>query len=226
VSALTRIWPVGAQILLRHVLAGRTWSALPVTVVADDATSTVVRIHAGSRWLAAVGPDGRRRHGWHRSWRLAEVAWTGHDVTYLLEPDRWQGTAVCTDAATGTVAKFYINGQDPVRRTPWGLDTMDRELDAVLHPGTRKPRWKDAHRFARLLASRAIGPRAAWSVVRATRAAARMLSADAAARTRLREWARPEWPVPDLGDVFASVPLPPDLAARGSARPRPDQEEP
>lgn len=219
-------WPAGAQVLLRHVLRGRTWSALPVTVLTDDSTATVLRIHAGARWLAAVGRDGRRLHGWHRSWRLVEVDWAGHDVTYLLEPDRWQGTAVCTDAVTGAVAKYYVNGQDPVRRAPWGFDTMDRELDAVLLPDSRRARWKDVHRFARLLASRTIGPRAAWSVWRATGAAARDLSGDARARARLRGWARTRWSTPDLHQVLTHVPPPPDLVAARPTRYRADREEP
>ena len=144
-----RSWTPGAVVSLRHVLAGRTWCLLPVTVLLDSPVVTVVRISAGSRWHAAVDAGGVRAHTWERQWTLASTTWAGDDCTYAVRPGRWAAVGWCAPADGSGEGRFYVNGQRPVRFVPSGLETLDLELDAELYPPAFEPRWKDRDRFDR-----------------------------------------------------------------------------
>jgi hypothetical protein len=212
----TEAWPAGRPVLLRHVLGRRTWCALPVTVLCDDGRHVVVRIRAGTAWLAAFGPRGRRAHSWQRPWRLAATRWHGHDMTYLVEWGRWYATAAISDPRTGLICRWYVNCQDPLRRRPWGFDTMDRELDIELSADDARPRWKDRDRFSRLARSGLL-PTSSRRLMLTHAREARGRIADPGCRARLRHWAAAPGrsgrgdPVPDLAVLLATLPLPPDL---------------
>ncbi len=196
--------------VLRHAAGGRTWCALPVTVLHDGSSCTVFRIHEGTEWAAAFGPDGRRAHGWQRGWRLRRTTWRGDHGTYVVEWGRWYGTAVFTDPATDRVRKWYANCQDPLRRTAWGFDTMDRELDVELAVDGRSPRWKDLDRFRRVVDSGHLARHTAGVIVREARSARNRL-ADPAFRSALTQWTVRPAGLPDFTAVLAAHPVPGDL---------------
>ncbi|MFD5446004.1 DUF402 domain-containing protein [Streptomyces tendae] len=198
--------------LLRHVREGRTWCLLPVTVLHDDGDRIVLRIHADAVWLAAVRPDGRRAHGWERTWRLARTEWSGHDGTYVIDRGRWYGIAMFTDPASRSLKKWYVNAQDPIRRRPWGFDTMDRELDVEILPDDDRPRWKDRDRLRRLVRDAFISPERARRLMRECRSALHLL-ADPDRRADLLRWADSAAPVPALDAVLRTLVLPDDVAA-------------
>jgi hypothetical protein len=200
-------------VLLRHVLAARTWCALPVTVLHDGGSQAVLRIHAGTAWLVAYQPDGRRAHSWHRHWALQRAVWSGHEGTYVVPWGRWYGIAVFVDPPTGSVAKWYVNCQDPLRRTAWGFDTMDRELDVVLPaPGTGRPLWKDRLRLARAVGSGAFPAHRARLMLAQARQAGDLLTSPGF-RSAVGRWLGPAGPPPDLDRLLADLPLPEDLSA-------------
>ncbi|MFF7725834.1 hypothetical protein [Streptomyces sp. NPDC008001] len=204
-------WPAAAQVLLRHVSGRRTWCALPVTVLHDGPDRAVLRIHEGTDWLAAFDRRGRRAHGWQRGWRLHPTTWRGDHGTYVIEWGRWYGTAVFSDPVTQRVRKWYVNCQDPLRRTAWGFDTMDRELDVELPASERSPRWKDTDRFRRLVDSGHLGRHTARIIVREARTARKQLT-DPGVRDALARWATCRYDAPGLARTLAARPAPDDLA--------------
>ncbi|MDA0563796.1 DUF402 domain-containing protein [Streptomonospora sp. S1-112] len=149
-------WAEGAQILLRHAVRGRTWSLVPVTVLGDTPDGAVVRISAGSHWLAPTAADGALLRLGPDRWHLAARPWTTHDLVYVVEPDRWYALGLLV-LPTGRPVAWYLNFQLPARRTPWGIDTLDLELDmtAPVRAAEAVPRWrlKDAPRFRALVAA-------------------------------------------------------------------------
>jgi hypothetical protein len=206
-------WPAGAQVLLREIRDARTWCARPVTVLHDGRRQAVLRIHVGTNWLAAYRPNGRRAHTWHRRWELGRAVWHGHEGTYVIPWHRWYGVAAFVDADTGDVAKWYVNCQLPLRRTAWGFDTLDRELDVVLPaPGTGRLEWKDRPQLARLVG---MGGLAAyqWKVMLAHARQASRQVADPGFRDRMGRWLGPAGPVPDLDRLLVELPVPADLRA-------------
>lgn len=42
---------------------------------------------------------------------------------------------------------WYVNLQDPFRRTSLGFDYLDQELDVIISPDLSTWRWKDSGRF-------------------------------------------------------------------------------
>lgn len=146
-------WRPGEVIEFRNVLGGRTWCVVPVTVLADEPDFVAIRITAGSRWLAAVNSQGKRIGSWETTWRLREFEWVGQNCTYLLHP----GTNCAIGYCMGNgVEKYYLNAQDPFVRFPYGLGTMDLELDMEIGADGCLARWKDIDRFRRLASARSI----------------------------------------------------------------------
>jgi hypothetical protein len=185
-----------------------------VTVLDDGHDHAVVRIHDGTTWLAAHRPGGGgRAHGWVRRWELRFAVWRGHDGTYVVPWGRWYGVAIFTEPGTGDVAQWYVNCQDPLRRTPWGFDTMDRELDVVLPaPGTGTPRWKDAGRLARLVGSGTLPVHRACRMVSQARQMRTRL-ATPGFRAEIGRWLGPAGPPPALDRLLSDLPVPSDLYA-------------
>jgi hypothetical protein len=206
-----RPWPSGAQVLLREARDTRTWCARPVTVLDDGPRHAVLRIHVGTAWLAAFRPDGRRAHTWHRRWELGRAVWHGHEGTYMIPWRCWYGVAAFVDAGTGDVAKWYVNCQEPLRRTAWGFDTLDRELDVVLPaPGTGRPQWKDRPQLARLVGRGGLPPYQ-WKKMLVQARQASALVTDPGFRDWLGGWLGPAGPPPDLDRLLAELPVPADL---------------
>ena len=149
-------WTAGTQIMLRHALAGRTWALVPVTVVEDSTETTVFRISAGSSYLAPHDESGRLLRLGPSHWGLAHRRWTTHDLLYLVPKGSWFALALQLEPGTSRPVGWYVNFQEIAVRRPWGLDSLDLELDLVsTAEGTTTPRWevKDADRFQSLVAT-------------------------------------------------------------------------
>lgn len=109
---------------------GRPWLVVPVYVVDDDEL-LVTYIPEGAPFGFPAGswptPDGR--HPWH-----VKRAWEGHGTLMLQRPDEsyavWHFWAGPERRFTG----WYINLQEPFRRTGVGYDTSDLELDILVAP--------------------------------------------------------------------------------------------
>ena len=210
-------WATGAQVLLREVRDARTWCARPVTVLDDGRQHAVLRLHVGTAWLAAYRPDGRRAHTWHRRWTLGRAVWHGHEGTYVVPWRRWYGIAVFVDPGTGDVVKWYVNCQLPLRRTVWGYDTLDRELDLVLPaPGTGCPQWKDRPHLARLVRAGGLTGHHRQRMLAHARQASRQVT-DPAFRDRMGRWLGPAGPRPDLDRLLVDLPVPEDLRAHAGS---------
>ncbi|WP_242086507.1 DUF402 domain-containing protein [Microbacterium lacticum] len=126
-----------------HTRGDRTWCALPVTVLTDGPEATVIRISAGTIWLAAVDHVGQRVHLDVSDWTLAEAVWRGDDCTYVIRPGRWCATGWFTPADGVGLGRFYVNGQRPPIYGVDELRTLDLELDAELSPTAHRASWKD-----------------------------------------------------------------------------------
>lgn len=193
-----RRWQPGDVVILRHARGARTWCALPVTVLRDTACHTVVRISAGTDWFVATRPDGARAHGFDARWQLSRATWTDHDVTYSIRYGDWFAIGSVTEGGTETLVKLYVNVQAPTRRTQWGYDTMDLELDVEIDPSTSRAVWKDVVEFQRMCRAHELVPRTRrllWQAARSARTVAPEIADRDADLRRVR------CGVPDLDDA-------------------------
>ena len=151
-----RRWSGGDVVVLREVWRGRVWSARAVVVVQDADTASILYLPDRARWKAAARGGELLRIPDGGAWELAERVWTkgpilswawpgvAHAVLLFFRPD-WSAW------------NWYVNLQDPLRRTAMGFDTVDHVLDAIVEPDGSW-RWKDEDELAEALARGAFTP--------------------------------------------------------------------
>lgn len=91
-----------------------------------------------------------------------DLVWTGGSLIRLIEPGTWQCVDVEFDAA-GDFIGWYVNFQQPVRRTALGFDTVDLVLDLVV-AADGNWRLKDRDDFERAASARQLPQRAVAQV--------------------------------------------------------------
>jgi hypothetical protein len=136
------MWSSGDTALYRFVRYGKVRWATPHVVVDHGPDVVALYLPVGAPAKTPVW-DGRpirgqadhdwalRDHVWHTSNELVVIRWgAAHAVELLWDPD------------TGDFKGWYVNIQEPLRRSPLGFDTDDLVLDIWVEPaGTW--RWKD-----------------------------------------------------------------------------------
>jgi hypothetical protein len=141
VTPPARRFPPGEAILLREVLpAGRPWLVIPVRVVRDGPELLALYLAEGTPFGLPDGPwptaDGR--HPW-----AAAGSWRGHGVLQLQRPGELHTVWVFWEGPDRRFASWYVNIQEPFRRTERGFDTQDLELDLIVAADRRRCEWKD-----------------------------------------------------------------------------------
>ena len=132
------MWQPGEPIVRRDVWRGRPvvgWGGL---VVADDDDLLVLYMPAGGPLSATLDFFGAP-HPWSGKDR-----WQGHGVLQLQQPGEMHAVWVFWQGPERELGAWYVNIQEPFRRTAIGFDTQDLELDIVVSPDGGW-RWKDAH---------------------------------------------------------------------------------
>jgi hypothetical protein len=135
-------WRKGDVVLRREVLNnGRSWAEVPVIVVRDEPELLATYIAEGAPFRFPPGhwptPDGL--HPW-----AGKRRWHGHGVLMLQRPGEAHAIWVFWHGPKRAFHGWYVNLQDPFRRTPFGYDTQDLELD-IWVPADGPCAWKDDH---------------------------------------------------------------------------------
>jgi len=189
------VWSSGDVVVRREVLNdGRAWLCVPAIVVRDDDELLASYIAAGAPFAFPPGPwptaDGL--HPWH-----GKARWHGHGVLMLQRPGESHAVWLFWEGAERRFQGWYVNLQEPFRRTPLGYDTQDLELDIWVPAGGR---W--TYKDAELLDQRVRDGRFTAAQVAAIRAEGERIAAELDAGRRWWDdaWADwrpdPAWPVP------------------------------
>jgi Protein of unknown function (DUF402) len=116
----------GEGIVRREVWRGRpkvAWGGL----VVEDTPSLLALYMPGSSPLAFAQDFFGGPHPWSERDR-----WEGHGVLQLQRPGEMHAVWVFWHGPEREFGGWYVNLQEPVRRTPRGFDTQDLELDIVV----------------------------------------------------------------------------------------------
>jgi hypothetical protein len=144
-------WNPGDQILLRGIWLEKIWFAIVAYVVQDTEDLIALYWHAGTPnkipGFRLTGQDFLVE----QQPSLISSTWTRTNLLTLVKPGAAHSVEVMKDAKTGEFLCWYINLQEPYRRTPLGFDTMDLALDVVISPDRSRWRWKDENEFAELI---------------------------------------------------------------------------
>ncbi len=201
----------------RTVLAAKVelaTSSRPVTVVQDAPEVIALWLHQGTRWQRCTpsAPDGDlvACKAGLAPWHLAPATWPFENTLLLMRPGDAHATHLMWDAAHAFQG-WYINLQEPLRRTSLGFDFLDHELDLVVAPD-RTWRWKDAEHLAQAEAIGLFTP-AQSATIRAEgqRVIAQLESAQPPFDHTWLNWRPPAaWAVPTLPSGWEVFPVPPE----------------
>jgi len=120
-------WATGQVIVRREVLNdGRPWMEVPVIVVVDEPGLLATYIAEGApfRFPAGDWPSPNGRHPWHGKER-----WLGHGVLMLQRQGEPYAIWILWAGPAREFHGWYVNLQEPFRRTAIGYETQDLELD-------------------------------------------------------------------------------------------------
>ena len=116
-------WQHGDVIVHREVWRGTPWLASPVVVVEDGPGLLATYIPEEMPLAFPPSADGRP-HPW-----AGKERWTGHGVLVLRRPGEAYSVWHFWDGPERRFAGWYLNVEEPFRRTAVGYDTQDLELD-------------------------------------------------------------------------------------------------
>lgn len=195
----------GEPVALREIWRGRLWAARAATVVEDAEHQTTFFIPAGTRWMSP-SYGGRWLRIPRDRFELAErrydeahvlsFAWpeTPYAVLRFFRPD-WRSW------------DWYVNLQDPPRRSAVGFDTMDQELDVIVELDGSW-RWKDEDELAEAIRRGVIAPEDEPRLrADGERAVRRILDGEPPFDLDWSTWRPdPSWPPPELPTGWDEVP--------------------
>jgi hypothetical protein len=118
----------GSTIVRRDVWRGQPKVAWGGIVVADEPELLALYMPEGSP-LRFTSDFFGEPHPWSSTDR-----WRGHGVLQLQRPGELHAVWVFWTGADRDFAAWYVNIQEPFRRTRLGFDTQDLELDIVVAP--------------------------------------------------------------------------------------------
>lgn len=147
-------WSPGDHVVVRSVWQDTVLNARPMTVVHDAGDLVALYLASGTEWATPVFSGRMEGYELAAEGKLTERGrrtWDTHDVLMLMRPgDAYSPHAFRRDD-TGELVAWYINLQEPFRRSRLGFDTMDAVLDIVCPPDLSSWAWKDEDELERVV---------------------------------------------------------------------------
>jgi hypothetical protein len=199
------VFAPGEGIVLREVWDGRVFEARPTIVVEDAPGQTMLLLPGGARCAVPIGADGSELRLPDRPWRLELRSRGDRGILSFAWPDTPYSVLLWTGEDDRRV--WYVNLQDPLRRTPLGFDTVDHALDVVIELDGSSWRWKDEEELEGavrdgLFTSAQAADFRAWG----ERAVDRILSNDPPFDRGWLDWKPdPDWPIPELREGWDAI---------------------
>jgi hypothetical protein len=202
--------PNGEVVALRYITTDRRIEmAWPCRVVEDNDDVLALFVAAGSTYLAGPKRSAEEKlRAERRPTPPDEYVWK-RDMLRLMFPGAchsvwlfWEGAG-----ATRRLLRYFVNFEEPFRRTPVGFDTQDHTLDIDVTPELECS-WRDESDFAKHVELKFYTPELAAAV----RAEGQRVIEAIARRTHpcFRGWARwspdSRWSVPAMPPAWSTTP--------------------
>jgi hypothetical protein len=202
----------GTQATLRGVGKKVAW-AYPTVVVCDRPDLIGLYLPAG-----VFGKNVEKRPSPGELLTLERInivntKWERTDVLMLIVPGEAFSTYLMWEAGTKKLTCWYINLQEPIRRTSIGYDTMDLMLDVVVEPDLSAWKWKDEDEFFEAERIGYYSHKQAQDIRSHAEKAIDLLTSKR--RSFYMEWekwqADPDWAIPKLSPFWEQLELPADI---------------
>jgi predicted RNA-binding protein associated with RNAse of E/G family len=198
-----RAFEPGESAALREIWDGRIWSARPVTVVEDAEEQITLFIPAGAHWMAPFR-NGKRLKIQQAEYELMEQPYKAHVLSFA-----WPANSAAVLLLYGSdwsPSHWYVNLEDPLRRSPVGFDTLDHKLDVIVELDGSW-RWKDEDQFAEIIELGLLDPEEETLLRAEAQDAVRRIAEHEVPFDR--DWfgwrPDPAWPTPTLPDGWNRV---------------------
>jgi hypothetical protein len=200
----------GDVVVLRYVTTGgRIEICWPCRVVEDSDDVVALFIAAGSRYRA--GPKrsaAQKRRQPRHPLPPDEYVWR-HDTLRLMLPGRAHSVSMFWERQAGErrLLKYFVNMEEPVRRTAIGFDTQDHTLDIEVTPDLTW-RWRDEQELANHVAEGFYTAElAAAARAEGEHAIAAIERRDHECMRRWPQWSPPpDWPIATLANGWDTTP--------------------
>ena len=174
----------------------------PMVVVEDTAELVSLWLPAGTPTILSrpIVP-GQPRPWLEGEYKLVDSVWDRWNQLMLMVPGQWRATWVWWTPDWEFLG-WYVNLEEPFRRTPLGFDARDLWLDVVAD-AERRWRWKDEDELERVIEHGLLSEAVAARARAEGEAAIADIERGAWPFTdNMRDWRPdPTWPTPTLKDT-------------------------
>lgn len=201
---MPRRFEPGQSIALRDVWDGAVWIARPAVVVEDTPEQIMLYVPVGTRWFAPLH-EGRRLKIQRPDFELSELRNEDLHVLSFAWPDTF-AAVLLEFRPDWSPLRWYVNLEDPLRRSEVGFDTLDHKLDVIVELDGSW-RWKDEDELAESI-GRGLIPATHEPKLRdaAVGAVGRILDREPPFDRDWTTWRPdPSWPVPELPEGWERV---------------------
>jgi len=142
------MWESGDVIAWRGIYRERIWHVQPTILVKDSPEEVVLMLLPGTECIAEENYPHGKKHGKRRwyfmneDWQLAKYTWQTNRLLLLFEPEKYYSTILFWNHQSNEFLCYYINFQLPFQRNYCAVDTLDLDLDIIIHPDFTYE-WKD-----------------------------------------------------------------------------------
>lgn len=201
-------WSPGQNVTLRGVGIKVFW-AFPTIVVQDRPELVVLYMPAGVLGRNVAHKPTTKELFSPAEIKIVECSWQRTDVLMLIVPNEAFSTYLMWETGTKNLNCWYINLQEPIRRTCIGFDTMDHTLDVVIRPDMSEWTWKDEDEFAEAQKAGSYSSEKAHEIWAEGEKAVRLITVER--RALYEEWknwhADPHWEIPKLSPHWEEINL-------------------
>jgi hypothetical protein len=196
----------GENAILRGVGKKVLW-AFPTTVVQDTSELIALYMPAGVLGKNVKQKPTPKEYLVEEKINIFDCQWNRTDVLFLIVPGDSFSTYVMWDTGTKNLDCWYVNLQEPIRRTKIGFDTMDNTLDVVISPDMTTWNWKDGDEFTEAQTVGYYSAEKAREIWAEGERAVKLITSER--RSMYEKWvtwqASPEWSIPKLSPLWDKV---------------------
>jgi len=156
-------WKPGDSVVLRGVWRHRFWWACSATIVQDTRDLLALYWKAGTPKMAPAKRPVPQDLLTNKI-SLTTQTWVETDVLMLATRDAAHAVYVMWETGQTKLRCWYIDLQEPLRRTEIGFDTMDHLLDIVISSDRSRWQWKDEDEFEEAVALGVYSPEEARAI--------------------------------------------------------------
>jgi len=143
-------WANGDIIALRYISTdARIEMCWPCRVVSDSNDSLAVFISRGSRYAAGAKRSAAEKRQTTRDFLPPDLYEWRKDTLRILLPGQCHSVFLFWKETRGkrSLERYFVNMEEPFRRTPIGVDTQDHTLDINVKPDFEWS-WRDEEELA------------------------------------------------------------------------------